>query len=100
MSADSVQIHVFKKVIIPSAFSPNNDGINDNWNIKGLNAYSGYEFTVFNRYGQTVFTTKDYSKPWDGSYNGKALPFGTYYYILNLKQKLLPVLKGYVVIVR
>lgn len=99
ISNDSVRIHVFKKVVIPSAFSPNGDGINDMWNIKGLNGYNDYVLSVFNRYGQIVFTTKDYNKPWDGSYNGKMLPIGTYYYILNLKQRLLT-LKGYVVILR
>lgn len=98
-SQDSVRIHVFKKVIIPNAFSPNNDGINDTWNIKALNTYTDYELSVFNRYGRLVFFTKDYSKPWDGSYNGKNLTSGTYYYLLNLKQHL-PMLKGYVVILR
>lgn len=99
ISNDSVRIHVFKKVVIPNAFSPNGDGINDKWNIKALTSYSNYELSVFNRYGQIVFTTKDYSKPWDGTYNGKPLPVGTYYYLINLTQGL-PLLKGYVVILR
>lgn len=99
ISIDSVRIYVFKKVIIPNAFSPNGDGINDTWNIKALNAYNDYELSVFNRYGRIVFTTKNYSKPWDGNYNGNQLPVGTYYYLINLKQGL-PSLKGYVVILR
>ena len=99
VSYDSVKIHVFKKVIIPNAFSPNNDGINDTWNIKALNTYNDYDLTVFNRYGRTVFATKDYSKQWDGSFNGNPLPVGTYYYLLDLKQGL-PKLKGFVVILR
>lgn len=99
IATDSVRVHVFKKVIIPSAFSPNNDGINDTWNIKALNAYNDYELSVFNRYGRVIFATKDYSKPWDGTYNNRPLPAGTYYYVLNLNQGL-PILKGYVVILR
>jgi gliding motility-associated-like protein len=99
ISDDSVRIHVFKKVTIPNAFSPNGDGVNDTWNIKALNTYNDYDLSVYNRYGQTVFTTKNYSKLWDGSYNGKPLPIGTYYYLIDLKQGL-PKLKGYVVILR
>lgn len=98
-SFDSVKIHVFKKVIIPNAFSPNNDGINDTWNIKSLTTYNDYELSVFNRYGRIVYATKDYSKPWDGTFNGNPLPVATYYYLIDLKQNL-PKLKGYVVILR
>ena len=99
ISTDSVKIHVFKKIIIPNAFSPNSDGINDYWNIKAINSYNDYEVSVFNRYGQIVYATRNYSKPWDGSFNGKPLPIGTYYYVINLKQGL-PKLNGYVVILR
>lgn len=99
VSKDSVKIHVYKKVIIPNAFSPNGDGINDTWNIKALNSYNDYELSVFNRYGRIIFTTGNYSKAWDGSFNGKPMPAGTYYYLLDLKQAL-PKLKGYVVILR
>lgn len=99
ISDDSVRVHVFKTVIIPNAFSPNGDGINDTWNIKALNSYNDYELSVYSRYGQIVFTTKNYSNPWDGSFNGKLLPVATYYYLLDLKQGL-PKLKGFVVILR
>lgn len=99
ISYDSVKIHVFKKVVIPNAFSPNDDGINDTWNIKALTTYNNYELSVFNRYGRIVYATKNYSKPWDGTFNGNPLPVGTYYYLIDLKQNL-PKLKGYVVILR
>lgn len=99
ISKDSVRIHIFKKIIIPNAFSPNGDGINDTWNIKAITTYTDFNLSVFNRYGQLVFSSKDYNKPWDGSYRGNPLPIGTYYYFINLKQGL-PLLKGYVVILR
>lgn len=99
ISSDSVRVHIFKTVIIPNAFSPNGDGINDTWNIRALNSYNDYDLSVFNRFGSIVFSTKNYSKPWDGSSNGKSLPIGTYYYLLDLKQGL-PKLKGFVVILR
>lgn len=98
-SADTTFIRVYKNVIIPSAFSPNGDGINDVWNITALHTYNNFDFSVFNRYGQIVYQAKNYNKAWDGTFNGKPLPVGTYYYVINLKVDL-PILKGYVVILR
>jgi gliding motility-associated-like protein len=98
-SSDTTYVQVYKNVIIPNAFSPNGDGVNDTWNIKALTSYDNYELSVFNRYGQKVLDTKSYSKPWDGTFNGRALPVGTYYYLIDLHLGL-PKLKGYVVILR
>ena len=98
-SSDTMQVHVYKKVTIPNAFSPNGDGINDTWNIKALSAYADYQLSVFNRYGQIVYDTKSYSQQWDGTFNGSPLPAATYYYLLDLKLGL-PKLNGYVVILR
>lgn len=77
-----VTITTITEVIIPNVFSPNNDGINDVWNIPGLSSYAESSVQVFNRSGQLVFQSKGYNKPWDGTFNGKALPTGTYYYII------------------
>ncbi|WP_162996648.1 gliding motility-associated C-terminal domain-containing protein [Mucilaginibacter celer] len=93
----SVFVKVFKKVNIPTAFTPNGDGVNDTWNIKALETYPKSELKVFNRNGQTVFTTTGYSKPWNGGYNGYRLPTGTYYYILDLKDGE-PIRSGWVFI--
>lgn len=96
-SSDSVNVHVYRSVVIPNAFSPNGDGINDTWNIPGLATYDDLELSVFNRYGQPVFTAKNYNQQWNGTYNGKPLPVGTYYYLLDLKLGL-PKRSGFVVI--
>lgn len=98
--SDTTNITVFKKVIIPNAFSPNGDGVNDNWKITALTTYKNYELSVYNRFGNLVYTTKNYLLPWDGSYLGKPLPVGTYYYLINLDNKAVGSLKGYVVILR
>lgn len=82
---DEMYLKVFDKIIIPNAFSPNQDGINDTWLIEPLDLFTDLDLTVFNRYGQAVYHVKDYSKPWDGTVNGKPLPIGTYYYVLDLK---------------
>jgi len=95
---DNVFIRVLQKVNIPNAFSPNGDGINDTWAIQKLITYPDADLFVFNRYGQPVFHSKGYYKPWDGSYNGQRLPFGTYYYMIDLKNGL-PKLSGWVQIV-
>jgi len=42
-----------------------------------------FNIVVFNRNGQPVFETKNYTQPWDGKINGKNAPIGTYYYIIN-----------------
>ncbi|HZY37241.1 MAG TPA: gliding motility-associated C-terminal domain-containing protein [Mucilaginibacter sp.] len=69
---------------IPNTFTPNNDGINDYWNIKGIENYPGVLIQIFSRYGQKVFESRGYSQPFDGRSNGTLLPSGVYYYIINL----------------
>jgi len=73
-------------VIIPNTFTPNNDGINDYWDIPHISDFPGAEISIFNRGGQLVFHSIDYSHPFNGNYNGKKLPVGTYYYVIDLKQ--------------
>ncbi|WP_448701994.1 PKD-like domain-containing protein [Mucilaginibacter sp. AW1-3] len=94
-----IMINVLKPIIIPNTFTPNGDGINDLWHIKELSNYPGAMVTIFNRYGTKLYYSKGYPVPWDGTYNGKPLPVGTYYYIIERGIYGAP-LSGYVVIVR
>jgi gliding motility-associated-like protein len=94
-----IMIYVLKPIIIPNTFTPNGDGINDVWTIKELSNYPGAQVTIFNRYGIRLYYSRGYTKPWDGTYNGKPVPFGTYYYIVNRGIYGLP-LTGFVVVVR
>ncbi|MHA4810737.1 PKD domain-containing protein [Flavitalea flava] len=82
---DSSQVHVYvlKTPIVPNAFSPNGDGINDTWVIRYLDEYPGAEVQVFNRYGQQVFHSIGYTNPWNGTINGQPLPVATYYWVIN-----------------
>ena len=84
---------------IPNAFSPNGDGINDKWIIPYLSSYPYATVQIFDRNGMLVFNTYGYNTAWDGTYNGKALPIGTYYYVIKLGQGL-PTKTGYVVLLR
>jgi len=68
---------------VPSAFTPNGDNINDY--LYPLNAYKAdnLEFKVYNRYGQIVFKTNDWTQKWDGTVNGKVQISGTYIWMLD-----------------
>lgn len=68
---------------ISNAFTPNGDGKNDTWQIKSIENYPDAAIRVFNRYGQKIFESRGYSRPFDGYINGKLLPGGVYYYIIN-----------------
>lgn len=85
VASDQVFVKVLKKPKVPNAFSPNGDGINDNWVIEYLDSYQGATVEVFNRYGQLVYHSIGYTKPWDGTFNGNPLPVATYYWIINPK---------------
>ena len=82
----------------PNIFSPNNDGIHDLWEIPGLKENPQCDVYIFNRYGQIIFHSIGYNKPWDGKINGKRLPAGTYYYVIKVSAQL-PLLSGYVDII-
>lgn len=75
----------FKTFIVPNAFSPNGDNINDKWIIKGLQDYDNCTVEIFTRYGREVFRSTGYHRPWDGTYNGSPMPIGTYYYLIDLR---------------
>lgn len=99
VASDSVTVKVAPKIVISNTFTPNGDGVNDYWDIPGLTAYAGATVDVFDRNGQKVFHSVGYGVPWDGTYNGQPLPFGTYYYIVDTKI-IKPVFAGFVAIVR
>ncbi|MEJ7557099.1 MAG: gliding motility-associated C-terminal domain-containing protein [Pedobacter sp.] len=98
--SDEVAIAVDEKLIIPNAFSPNGDGINDILNIPGLDTFKQSILTIFNRNGQQVFESLAHLKPWDGTHNGKPLPTGTYYYIIELNNYDQKRLSGYISLIK
>ena len=67
---------------IPKGISPNGDGLNDTWDISGLNAR---KVQIFNRYGVEVYSRPNYTSEFEGkTNNGSELPTGTYYYVITL----------------
>jgi gliding motility-associated-like protein len=95
----SIKISVMSGIKIFNTFTPNDDGTNDVWDIPGIQDYPGCIVNIYDRYGQQIFHSISYSEPWDGTLNNKPLPFGVYYYIINLKDNR-PPLSGYVTIIR
>ena len=80
---DDIKVVLFKSgpdILVPSAFTPNGDGLNDIFKpiTFGLNKLD--YFSVYNRWGQLLYKTAVIGQGWDGIYNGKAQPSGTYVY--------------------
>ena len=78
-------------LFIPTVITPNADGFNDTWQIKGIEAYNSIDIYIFNRWGDMLYEFSgsglEYlqkSVEWDGTWKGKELPLGTYVYILNI----------------
>lgn len=70
-------------VEVPNAFTPNNDGKNDQ--LYPLNAYKAtdLDFRIFNRYGQLIFQTSNWTRKWDGTFNGRQQATGVYVWMLR-----------------
>lgn len=81
-----ITVHNITEPEIPNAFSPNNDGINDEFYIKIKNE-TLYELTIFDRNSNLVFSSKDKTEKWNGNYkdSNKECPAGTYFCFLNYK---------------
>jgi gliding motility-associated-like protein len=98
-STDDVFVKVYNDIYIPKAFSPNNDGLNDTWNIEALAVFPNSKMMVYNRFGETVFEGTANTGGWNGLYKNQPLPVGAYTYVMDLKNGR-PVIKGTVMIVR
>ena len=102
-ASDTIRIRpciLLGQLLIPNAFTPNNDGDNDVWRIGGTQFYPMMTVKVYDSWGRLVFDSEPgYPKPWDGVYNGKLLPMDAYYYIIDLRDHSEP-LKGSVTIIR
>jgi gliding motility-associated-like protein len=73
-------------VLIPTGFTPNNDGVNDEFKLSGLtlNPLNECYIVVYNRWGQKVFETNNVTKGWDGTFNGLLQDAGAYAYVVKI----------------
>jgi gliding motility-associated-like protein len=84
-AASTAMVTVYSDIFIPNSFTPNKDGRNDAFRVKAADGYQVLQFQVFNRWGQVVYNAKDFSKGWDGTFQAKPQPEGSYVYFLRLK---------------
>ena len=100
-AAATTTIKIFTGLYMPNAFTPNDDGMNDLFRIPPMTNLTLKEFSVYDRWGNRIFTTKNQNKGWDGTFNGKKQNTGVYTYfiksIINSKEVLL---KGNFTLVR
>jgi gliding motility-associated-like protein len=89
-------------VYIPNAFTPNEDGKNDEFKVAIYGTVNSFRLEVFNRYGALIFVSSDPSTGWDGWYKNKPQPSGAYTWhcVYQLQGKVLTEDKGTVLLVR
>lgn len=103
---DSVTVNVgagfnANNYLVPNAFTPNNDGLNDCFGIRRWGNVQVERFDIFNRWGQIIFSTKNPSVCWDGTFRGELQPAGVYVYIIKARSLCGPIEKtGTVVLIR
>jgi gliding motility-associated-like protein len=73
-------------ITVFNSFTPNGDGVNDTWGIPDLRFYQGVTIRVFERSGLQVFVTNNPDHRWNGTHNGKELPVGSYYWVLEVQE--------------
>jgi gliding motility-associated-like protein len=76
-----VDIYLPMRIYLPSAFTPNGDGLNDTFGAVG-EGIEVYQLIVYNRWGQIIFSSKSVDYKWDGMHNGRQVPQGEYSYEL------------------
>jgi gliding motility-associated-like protein len=105
VAKDTVTIFVNKggaaSFLIPSAFSPNGDGVNDCFKVKHFTYLKSVDISIYNRYGSLVFHTTTDNDCWDGTYKGSAAEPGNYVYYIKAEDNCEPFFKkGNLVLIR
>lgn len=88
------------KLYIPSAYSPNGDGINDEWQLRNIDKYPNCTVKIFDREGIEIFNSVGYKQMWEGYRNGRILPADRYNYEIDLFGDQSEIRKGSVTIFR
>lgn len=86
---DSIKVWVVAQssYFVPNAFSPNGDGINDLLRPIAIGYSANNYFRIFNRFGEVVFASKDFSEGWNGTYKGQRADMGTYFWELSVTNR-------------
>lgn len=106
LCADTVSKTVFVRIpqIIPTAFTPNNDGDNDVWELPYIDIlFPENQVFVYNRWGNLLYASKKgayATQAWDGNFEGKPLPVGSYFYVIEFNNEDYPKATGQVSVIR
>ena len=73
------------EIVIPNAFTPNGDGLNDKYGLVMNPQIEKLEFSIYNRWGNCIFKTNSFEEKWDGNYKGQHCEIGTYFYMIKAK---------------
>lgn len=88
-SSDTITVKVLNNstnlYLVPNAFTPNGDGLNDCFGIKGWGTIINFEFSIYNRWGERVFFTNDPANCWNGNYKSIPQDIGTFIYKIKAK---------------
>lgn len=79
-----IAIKYSTEILIPNAFTPNGDGVNDVFNVIATGPWTLVNFSIFNRYGENIFHTFDKEKGWDGRHQGEYVDQGVYFYLIEI----------------
>jgi len=83
-SGCGVQQLPFIHVVVPRFFSPNGDGINDNFQVEGFQTVNNFNIAIYNRFSRIMFESNDPGLIWDGTFNGRPMPDADYWYEIRL----------------
>lgn len=76
----------FSALTVTNTFTPNGDKVNDNWGVPGIRFYEGARISVYDRGGVRLFYTENPDSRWDGTYEGKEMPVGSYYWVIQIEE--------------
>lgn len=93
-----VKIMIFPYLHIPDIITPNNDGVNDALVMDGIGRFPQNELFIYNRWGRLIYEQENYQNDWEGTWNGKPVPNGTYYYVFNNRETGETLGTGYITI--
>jgi gliding motility-associated-like protein len=84
-ATDDVTVTIFRGLFIPNSFTPNGDGLNDQFRIKAYDNYKILKFVIYNRWGSIVYNSNNTTDGWDGTYKGYPQPMGAYIYYIEMQ---------------
>ena len=93
----SIEVKEPGDIKLPNGFTPNSDGFNDFYVIKGIQGYTNSQVDIFNRWGNLVYSKKGYTNDWNGlSNDGNQLPDATYFIVVDLNTEGKENVKGFI----